>query len=120
MIMIFFIMRFVQQQHVTKLGTFDVRYDRFTTEFLLYHNNQPAYRCWLGLWPFRRVSLNLNQQVYHLNIRWLILWRARLIGPAGIHIKELLSARRRQSYIFAAYTLLLMVFKVSVSLWGSV
>jgi len=112
-------MRFVREQHSTPSGDLAVCYDRFTTRFSLSLDNHLVYQCWLGLWPFRRITLRLNSQTYQLSIRWLVLWRARLIGPEGVYINELLSARRRQSHIFAGYTLVLLVFRVGAGWWES-
>ncbi len=108
-------MRLVRQQHHTPHGTLDICYDRFTTRFSVISQTKPVYHCWLGLWPFRRVNLILNQQPYQLRIFWFILWRARLKGPVGFKIDELLNARKRQSYIFAGYTTIILIFRVGVS-----
>jgi len=108
--------RFQKRQHKFESSELDVSYDRLTTKFELKENGTLVYSVFLGLLPFRRSKLVINDKPATLTIFWMIFWSSKLQNSDGSVVSELLPQRRRKSIGFLAYIVIITTMKVSIAL----
>jgi hypothetical protein len=108
--------RFQKRQHTFASSELDVSYDRLTTKFELKENSTLVYSAFLGLLPFRRSKLVINDKRATLTIFWMIFWSSKLQNSDDPVVSELLPQRRRKSIGVLAYVVLITTIKISIGL----
>ncbi|NVJ68617.1 MAG: hypothetical protein HWE16_19170 [Gammaproteobacteria bacterium] len=108
--------RYQFQTHKLNGLDWKVTYDRLTSRFNVYANSKKIYSCLLLFISFRNKKLLVQGEEYHLKVIWLLLWRAKLAGPNGDIIDELLEIRRRKSLVVITFMALLIIVKIIMTI----
>ncbi|MBW8185010.1 hypothetical protein [Shewanella nanhaiensis] len=109
--------RVQKQNHHVADSELTISYDRFTTRFTIKAAEEEViYSALLMFIPIRNKELSINNQLFTLKIRWLILWQSKLENSKGVVIKELLYLRRRKSINLFIYLILITSIKAGIIL----
>ncbi|WP_289116990.1 hypothetical protein [uncultured Idiomarina sp.] len=105
-----------KREHTFESAELEVSYDRLTTKFELKEKGTLIYSAFLGLLPFRRSKVVINDKTSTITIFWVIVWFSKLRNSDGSVISELLPQRRRKSIGVLAYIVLITTMKISIGL----
>ena len=110
--------RVQKQSHRVADSELTISYDRFTTRFTIKAAEEVLHSSLLMFIPIRNKELSINNQLFTLKIRWLILWQSKLENSKGVVIKEFLYLRRRKSINLFIYLILITSIKAGIILFA--